>query len=400
MLTTVSLQNFKCLLDVTVQLDPLTVLIGPNDSGKSSLLDAIHLLGRTALDPLFQVFGLSNDVRDLSQLRNLVWWRDEELTINWRAEGEALGRQFVYRLGLPALLDGGPLQAPQQPRYLFSEHLTVGGERLFDTDAGHPPVGRPFTIGEKDFGLVRGKTVLSSLTQQQAPHFGAVARALSSTVKYQLDPEALRSTAQPEPSPQLSPTGSNLAAVLENIRTGKDLSAALGLDRTLQEAIPTLSGIALPTVQQPQYAKALEFTLADDGEAVTIPARQASDGAVLLIAFLALAYGNTPDILLIEEPENGLHPSRLQLVIDILYKISKGEIGTRPRQVILTTHSPLLLNFVRPENVRIFRRDDTGATQVTAMSAVPNLSNLLKEFATGELWYLFGEEELVKGAKG
>src|SRR5205085_2507049 len=155
-----------------------------------------------------------------------------------------------------------------------------------------------------------------------------------------------------------APTGRNLAAVLESFLTGKDRSAIASLEQSLHQAIPTLSGISLPTLNRGGVVKALEFTLASkNGAAVTIPAGQASDGALLLTAFLALAYGDTPDILLIEEPENGLHPSRLKLVIDLLYKISRGEVGNRPRQIILTTHSPLLLNFVKPEDVRIFRRE-------------------------------------------
>jgi hypothetical protein len=56
------------------------------------------------------------------------------------------------------------------------------------------------------------------------------------------------------------------------------------------------------------------------------------------------------------------------------------------------------LNFVRAEEVRIFRRDERGATQITPMNEIPNIERLLKEFAPGELWYLFGEEDLVKGS--
>ncbi len=117
---------------------------------------------------------------------------------------------------------------------------------------------------------------------------------------------------------------------------------------------------------------------------------------MLLLAFLALLYGNTPEILLIEEPENGLHPSRLQEVVALLRKISTGEIGTKPRQVILTTHSPILLNFVEPEEVFMFLRDEELGTNIVPMRQAPNIKNLMKEFGTGELWYLLGEEGLLK----
>jgi predicted ATPase len=171
------------------------------------------------------------------------------------------------------------------------------------------------------------------------------------------------------------------------------------LEDKLHEAIPTIRGLSTPATKASGGShRQIEFALSGDSKPpVTIPASQASDGAMLLTAFLALAYGDTPQILLIEEPENGLHPSRLQMVIEMLRKMSTGEIGNRARQIILTTHSPLLLNFVEPEEVRIFRRNSEGATEVTPMHAVPNIENLHRQYAPGELWYLFGEEELVKG---
>src|SRR5207302_4119839 len=144
--------------------------------------------------------------------------------------------------------------------------------------------------------------------------------------------------------------------------------------------------------------KALEFILSGNGSpAVTIPGSLASGGALLLTAFLTLAYTQTPGLLLFEEPENGLHPSRLQMVLDILRKMSRGEIGNRKRQIILTTHNPLLLNYATPDEVRIFVRHPENGTHVIPMTQVPDIDRLLKEFALGELWYLLGEEKLVEG---
>jgi Fe-S cluster assembly ATPase SufC len=114
---------------------------------------------------------------------------------------------------------------------------------------------------------------------------------------------------------------------------------------------------------------------------------------------LALAFSDEPGILLIEEPENGLHPSRLREVVEMLRKISTGSIGNTPRQVIVTTHSPLLLNYTQPEEVRIVQRDRERGTVVTPMSDVPDVHELLDEFGTGELWYLLGEQALVEGKK-
>ena len=129
---------------------------------------------------------------------------------------------------------------------------------------------------------------------------------------------------------------------------------------------------------------------------MTIPAALVSDGALLVTAFLALAHGNAPEILFVEEPENGLHYSLLKLAVEMLRKISAGTVGNRPRQVFLTTHSPILLNFAKPEEVRVFSRIADGATRVTSMENVPHLKPLLEEFGLGELWLQLGEERMVQ----
>ena len=219
--------------------------------------------------------------------------------------------------------------------------------------------------------------------------------------RYRLNPDLLRTPAVPTPDAVLSATGDNLAAVLDRLITGPDRSAIARLEQALNEAVPTLRGIALRTIDGKTGAKALEFVLSTSakGPPITIPCAHASDGAMLLTAFLALAFSDEPGLILIEEPENGLHPSRLQSVIDMLRKISEGAIGNKARPVIITTHSPLLLNYARSEEVRIVRRDPESGTLVTPMSEVPDVHELLGEFAAGELWYLLGEQALVEGKK-
>jgi predicted ATPase len=197
----------------------------------------------------------------------------------------------------------------------------------------------------------------------------------------------------------LSPSGDNLVTVLDQVMTGANRTARAELEAAIHQNIPSIQGIALPASTTMGGAKTLEYILSGNGEGVSIPSVLASDGLLLLTAFLALAYSNTPEIIFIEEPENGLHFSRLKRVIDLLRKMSRGEVGFRPHQIIITTHSPLLLNFARPEEVRIFRRSVDGGTEVQSMAKVPDIDKLLDEFGTGELWYSLGEEGLLKGVR-
>jgi predicted ATPase len=388
MIQTVHIENFKCLQNVRVELGPFTVLIGPNDSGKTSFLDALHLLGRTTERALGGSFRESLNGNYPQALQDLVWQKNKDRYLIWHVLGKA-NVPFEYRLDLPAA--GGQ----------FVESLKLGNEVMFD----RLPPGEKVRFKELVATVNSTETLLSQLAYQEEHHygapvaFGAVADALASTEEYHLNPQAMRSPAVAAPNPNLTPTGENLAAVLNAFLIGPDRSFVTDLEQKLHDAIPSLKGFSTPVARDGDSAKLrLEFTLAVESKPpITIPASQASDGAILLTAFLALAYGNTPQILLIEEPENGLHPSRLKLVIDILRQISKGEIGNQARQVILTTHSPLLLNLVEPDEVRIFRRDGQRGTQVTPMDKIQNFDRWPKEFGPGELWSLFGEEELVKG---
>ena len=392
MITSLHIKNFKCLLDTKVQLSPFTVLIGPNDSGKTSFLDAIRLLGQTTQQPFPGLFGGNQKKGQSGQLSSLVWRRETDRSIFWRVTGQT-ERSFEYELQLPA--SGG----------FACETLILDGLEVFRLPEREPSRGRQPQRDPNHTELLRlnelaKKNVARPLRDADADEaIDWLCEALSSTEEYRLNPDAMRTAAKAETHPSLSASGDNLASVLNSLLTGPDRAAVVELENKLHEAIPTLRGLSTPAAKDGSGSlRQIEFALsAESKPPITIPSSQASDGAMLLTAYLALAYGDTPQVLLIEEPENGLHPSRLQMVIDILRKMSKGEIGNRARQIVLTTHSPLLLNFVQPEDVRIFQRNSDGATEVTPMHELPNVERLHSQYAPGELWYLFGEEELING---
>jgi predicted ATPase len=373
MIEKIHIKNFKCLQDTEVTLGPFNVLIGPNDSGKTSFLQAIELLAAPQ-------FG---------DMRSLVWHKENDREIAFEVSGPAVN-PFHYRLALAPATGMGV------------ESLSLGNQIVMEVsnDSQHGWILKNSTgHGRALDPNQRALFAAADWEKSKSSTSGPVAdflKMLLSSGTFRLDPQAMRAAVSATPNPSLDPTGKNLAAVLQAMLSGPDRKAILELESKLHDAIPTLKGISLSTHANSTHL--IEFTLdVDVRPPITIPCSQASDGAMLLTGFLVLVYGNSPKRLLIEEPENGLHPGRLKMVIDILRKISTGEIGNEPRQVIVTTHSPLLLNFVQPEEVRVFRRDENQGTKVVSMDSVPSVAKLRKEFAPGELWYLFGEEELVNG---
>ena len=391
---------------MTVDLGKFTILIGPNDSGKSSFLEAVRTLGRTCNEELPKIFAGDKS------LENLVWLKKPEQNIVWEACGKVSDQPFSYKLEMPAY------QRPPKERLALAHPDQLGKivkrKIIFDTFNPTPVAALPgppgtqskqfIFIENRSFEVENGHTVLGSLihckktgTAQIPPYVNGILSRLTSTNEFHFEPVKMCNTSVQTSDISLSESGDNLAGFLDALVGGPDRSAREKLETDLNKQVPTLQGIFLSPVAQPPGAKCLNFVLAGDAsDRATIPASLASDGALLLTAFLALSYSKTPDLLLFEEPENGLHPSRLKFVVDVLRKMTTGELGGRPRQIIITTHNPLLLNFAKPEEVRVFTRDAEKGTQVRKMVSIPDAERLFKEFGLGELWYLLGEEKLFQ----
>ena len=109
-----------------------------------------------------------------------------------------------------------------------------------------------------------------------------------------------------------------------------------------------------------------------------------SDGVLLVLAYLTI---------LVEEPENGMHPKRLQEVLGILRELVKEQSKT---QVILTTHSPYVLDLFEPEEVSLCQMGEDGAVSVHRLSESQKVKEQAKIFTLGEIWTAEGDEALAQ----
>jgi predicted ATPase len=99
-----------------------------------------------------------------------------------------------------------------------------------------------------------------------------------------------------------------------------------------------------------------------------------------------------PRLLLIEEPENGIHPARLAGVLSILRELVREQSRA---QVILTTHSPYVVDQFVPEEVSLCRREPNGEVSVSRLSHSPTVREQLDVFTLGEIWTSEGDERLA-----
>ncbi len=200
---------------------------------------------------------------------------------------------------------------------------------------------------------------------------------------HRFDPPVLRQPAQIVPSPALGVGGENLPAVLEALRD-RSPEEFDRLAFEFRRLIPEFERIALVTTDG--GTKSIAFKTASG---TLIPSQSASDGTLVALALLTLAYLPVPPTLLcIEEPDHGIHPRLLREVIDALHRLSYPSNGRDPIQIVATTHSPHMLNFFsdHPEEVLIAKKNGLEAEYVR-LSDMPDIREIVGESGLGDAWY-------------
>lgn len=151
-----------------------------------------------------------------------------------------------------------------------------------------------------------------------------------------------------------------------------------------------MANLRLKTVNN--TSKQLGIRLTDGTD---VPANQMSEGLLYYLAYLALREVSGAKVLLVEEPETGLHPARIREVMAVLRAMS--EAGT---QVILTTHSPVVINEMQLHVVTIVTRTADEGTRFTPLATTPDFEARSRIYAPGELWLSYAdgvlEGELVR----
>ncbi|MBU8897298.1 hypothetical protein DRW03_17140 [Corallococcus sp. H22C18031201] len=183
------------------------------------------------------------------------------------------------------------------------------------------------------------------------------------TQQLALNMSALRAGAPAGRATWLERSGGNLASVFAALPT----PTRAAISRELSRCLPSLSEV---DVAQDVDGKTYRLRFRDRWSPdVWYAPEQVSDGALWLMAFLVVPHQRPlPELLTLDEPERALHPALMREVMAQLRALARGESTGQPVQVVLATHSPDLLELVRPEEVRLLSRSATdGSVSVRAV---------------------------------
>jgi energy-coupling factor transporter ATP-binding protein EcfA2 len=197
-----------------------------------------------------------------------------------------------------------------------------------------------------------------------------------------LDPDAMRQgtmlLSDSAPLEFADERGLGLGSLLDAI-FARNVNDYLALENSLRELFPSVAGFRLFTGEQ---GRQIGVRLLDGTE---VRPQHLSEGMLYFLAFSVLPLLRPVSLVLIEEPENGLHPARISEVMRVLRKMSETT------QVVLATHSPLVINELRPEEVTLVTRTAEEGTRYTPIAETPNFEMRAETYALGELWLNYAD---------
>ena len=392
MLKRIRIDGYKSLTDVEVSLEPLTVLFGPNAAGKSNFLDALQLLSKLgtsrtlkdAFDPPYRGKPLESftigrkGIKGLLEQEMLSFCIEADLHLS-DAIVETVDRQ-IQEMRRPSGVAGTQrkskvharvrerdlryrLEIEMLPR---SGILRVSDEYLAALNANGEPTRR-----RKPFIERQGEKIHLRLERQahptyydrfldysilsmphyppHYPHLVAARRELENWLFFYFEPrERMRAANPVKDVRHIGLMGEELASFLNTLKS-VDPNQFEAVEKALHALMPNIEGIEIEVSDLGE----VELRLREGG--VAIPARVLSEGTLRMLGLLALTGVKEPPALVgFEEPENGVHPRRVQLIAEFL----KTQENLRNSQYIVTTHSPILPDQVGGKSLFVVRRKD------------------------------------------
>ena len=400
MLKRIKIQGYKSLVDLELNLKPLSVLVGPNASGKSNFLDALQLLSRMstchtleeAFEPPYRghplesftfgdegiksllekervSFSIEVDVqlstavtesvnqriqkiretaeKDSQKVNNPVSRRSlpvREKYLRYRIEIEMLPKLGILRVAdeyLAALRTDGKIKQNRTPfleRIRNRLHLRMEGQ-------SHPLYYERYL----DFSILS-----RSHYPPHYPHLTAMQQELANWLTFYLEPrEQMRLPNPVKAVHDIGSMGEDLAAFLNTLQA-RNKRQFESVEKSLHRMIPSITGIDVSVNELGEVELDLH-----EGEK-RISARVLSEGTLRILGLLALVGAEErPALIGFEEPENGIHPRRIQRIARFL----ETRMILEDIQFIVTTHSSLLPDLIPPESLYVCRKVN-GNTEI------------------------------------
>ena len=412
----IQVKNFKSIKETTLDLEPLTIIVGANASGKSNLINVFRFLSNIITIGIDNAIALQGGTPylanaslpkgtpiDISFSMNLStenegWVRHSDIR-NIGFEIKKIHCHFVIQPNLRGAgyhierdelrLDYGCVKinpnARKDDKYSdLSEEITLCFERknrganvqkyfVFSNDSSLGDEMR-LKIEQDRLAYVFSKLanedkkelMLYRISLLLPPFFSE-----DSFIRvFDFDPRELKKSSSMVSIRKLSEDGSNLASILQSILSTK--ANRKKLTTLLNEFLPFVDAI---TVEN-NLDKSFSYKVHEKYSNKFFHANFLSDGTVSVLAIIiALYFENEANVIILEEPERNIHPKLLANFLS-----SANDVSTE-KQIIITTHNPELLKHSQIDAIRLVQRDNKGFSTIS----LPKNSKTVQQFIENDL---------------
>jgi len=393
MISKITLENFFSFKNsTTIELNPdINILLGINGSGKSNFLKAIQLLYESVIGKgLEKIF-----LKDWSGFNSVVNFNNDEkdyIKLSFEFDKDAIGNG--YRFPSNPIYEIKIFKSGATSYYLkeklYSESIKSGENDFIymemDNGQGIISTREKGKIGIQKYPQESKQIVFRStepvLRQISDPErfypLFTLKRALEEiSVYYYFDTTFESPIRQPSgygTETKLLADGQNLMTILNNIKN----SHSLYYDK-IEEAVKKIN----PYFKDINFAflgSKIYLVLREEYLKKSVSIEHISDGTLRYLLLLSVLFNpERGSLVCIEEPETGLHPDMINTISDAIKQSSKNT------QVIVTTHSPLLLNSFDIDDILVFEKNNQNGTEVSVKSA-EEFDELIEDFLVGQAW--------------
>jgi predicted ATPase len=392
-LNRINVQAFRSLYDITVTPSRLQVVVGPNNAGKSNLANAIDFVGdvhrygleiaisrqggfeniafrrmRRTRQPLRIDLSATLDSGDIPLFAHLGRSphrlpRDVRLTVRHAFEVDAESQAIAANIAVRTELLEVSLMTDDDD-FVVGRVDRSGSDTVLDFKRPPPrsslrayaeSVLRPDTIDSLRH-MIDENTSATELTLRQvalvSPALRQFERALSRSRVFQFSPLECRRSGVPTPNAQLDRHGGNLPALVFHMQRHRKASWRRTLD-AMRRIIPGLDRIEVAFTSD----RRLTLQFFEHGVRRPWTSQEVSDGTIQALALIASVNDARTPVAVVEEPENSVHPWIVRSFVDA---ITDGDT----KQVIITTHSPIIIDHVAPNQIVVMWRDAGGRSNL------------------------------------
>ena len=371
-----SVKNYRALKELQLRnLTPLTVFLGPNGSGKSTIFDVFAFLAECFSVGLKKAWDKRGRFKELR-----TRGADGPIVFELKYREKPKTPVITYHL---AIEEGkkGPYVAEEWLQWRRGQKGKPF--RFLDFKAGTGQVISGDMPDQQDQRIeeqLSSPDMIAANTLGQLakhPRVNALRKFITGWYLSYLTADNTRITPEAGPQERLSATGDNLPNVIQYLMEQHEDRLQQILE-TLSRRVPRLEKVDAELLADGRLLLQIKDAPFDK----PILAKFASDGTLKMLAYLTVLYDPEPPQLIgIEEPENHLHP---RLLPELAEECRDASSRT---QLMVTTHSPFFVDGLKPEELWVFYRDETGYTQAKRAADLQGIKDFMSQGAQlGHLW--------------